>query len=248
MIMFIPSCDPKVRTGSILNRALNWFGIVFLRDLIVISHQRPMLERHLPFGKHDLGTSKTRYSAMEIYWIAFDAFRTIRSLGRARKGGELDRRFMERIMLAVTEVNGCPLCSYAHTKMALESGMSLEETRNMLAGTKDDIPSDELAAILFAQHYAETRGNPSEGSWRRIVDIYGLTKASGILGSIRTIMLGNAIGIPFGSLINRVRGKSDPNSAISYELGMTLSTPFIVPASLMHAVLSTLKKKPMIDF
>lgn len=185
---------------------------------------------------------------METYWIAFNAFRTMRSLGRARKEGDLDKNFMERIMLAVTEVNGCPLCSHAHSKMALESGMSLEEIQNLLAGTMDAIPSDEMAAILFAQHYAETRGNPSEGSWQRIVDIYGLTKASGILGSIRTIMLGNALGIPFGSLMNRVKGNPDPSSDLSYELGMTLSTLLIVPTSLMHAAVSILKKEPMIDF
>lgn len=200
------------------------------------------------FDRSDLEINRTRFTAMETYWIAFNAFRTMRSLGRARKEGDLDKNFMERMMLAVTEVNGCPLCSYAHTKMALESGMSLEEIQNLLAGTMDAIPSDELAAILFAQHYAETRGNPSEGSWQRIVDIYGLTTASGILGSIRTIMLGNAIGIPFGSLMDRVRGKPDPNSDLSYELGMTLSTLLIVPTSLMHAAVSTLRKEPMIVF
>jgi AhpD family alkylhydroperoxidase len=37
-------------------------------------------------------------------------------------------------MLAVTEVNGCEMCSYAHTKMALEAGLSNDEIQQMLAG------------------------------------------------------------------------------------------------------------------
>ncbi|MFC0273464.1 carboxymuconolactone decarboxylase family protein [Metabacillus herbersteinensis] len=32
-------------------------------------------------------------------------------------------------MLAVTEVNGCEFCSYSHTKIALEQGMSQEEIK-----------------------------------------------------------------------------------------------------------------------
>ncbi|WP_085558880.1 carboxymuconolactone decarboxylase family protein [Carnobacterium iners] len=40
--------------------------------------------------------------------------------------------FMERIMLAVTQVNGCSVCSYTHTKMALEVGMKSEKIKNIL--------------------------------------------------------------------------------------------------------------------
>ncbi|WP_256205872.1 carboxymuconolactone decarboxylase family protein [Carnobacterium iners] len=39
---------------------------------------------------------------------------------------------MERIMLAVTQVNGCSVCSYTHTKMALEVGMKSEKIKNIL--------------------------------------------------------------------------------------------------------------------
>nr|WP_237713710.1 carboxymuconolactone decarboxylase family protein [Rhodococcus sp. P14] len=63
-------------------------------------------------------------------------------------------------MLAVTEVNGCGACSYAHTKIALGAGMSSAEIRNILAGVLDDVPDSEVAAVLFAQHYADTRATP----------------------------------------------------------------------------------------
>ncbi len=53
--------------------------------------------------------------------------RTIRFMFKARRNRELDQKFVERLMLRVTEVNDCALCSYAHSKRALESGMTSEE-------------------------------------------------------------------------------------------------------------------------
>ena len=35
--------------------------------------------------------------------------------------------------------------------------MSNEEIQNMLSGVMEDVPSDELEAVIFAQHYADTR-------------------------------------------------------------------------------------------
>ena len=150
-------------------------------------------------------------------------------------------------MLAVTEVNDCAICSYAHTKRALESGMSGEEIHNMLAGIMDNIPDDELAAVMFAQHYADTRGHPTGESWQRIVEIYGTSRAQGILGSTRTIMMGNAYGIAWSSFFNRLRGRPDPRSSLLYEASMILGT-VLIPISLIHALISNLFKKPIISF
>jgi hypothetical protein len=109
--------------------------------------------------------------------------------------------------------------------VALEEGFSGEEIRNMLSGTLSDVPQEELAGVLFAQHYADTRGNPSPESWRRIEETYGETGAYGVLAVTRMIMFGNATGIPAGSFINRFRKgkKPDTRSNIAYELAMMLA-------------------------
>lgn len=191
-----------------------------------------------------MGARTRRYSVTETYWIAYHAFRSMGHLIRSRVGGDLDPRFVERIMLAVTEVNGCGVCSYAHSRMALEAGMSNEEVRRILSGAMDGVPSDEVPAVLFAQHYAETRGNPTRGSWQRIQDTYGTSKAEGILGSIRTIMLGNAYGIAVGAFLNRLRGRPEDRSGLRYEVGMILGGVVIVPASFAHAVASVCRRVP----
>lgn len=187
------------------------------------------------------------YSVRESYWISYNGMRTLRYMFKAKRNNEMSSKFIERLMLTVTEVNGCAICSYAHSKRALESGMTSGEIQNMLRGIMDDVPSDEVAAVMFAQHYAETRGNPTSASWQRIIEIYGMSMAMGILGSIRTIMMGNTYGIPWSSFFNRLRGRADPRSSLLYEVRMMLGT-ILVPFSVIHALISGLLRRPVISF
>ena len=167
---------------------------------------------------------------------------------KARKNKELSHEFVERIMLAVTEVNGCEICSYAHTKWALEAGLSNEEIRQLLSGVSESIPEEEMPAILFAQHYADTKGHPSNDSWERIVKVYGSGKAYGILGAVCEIMIGNIMGAPASAFMSRLKGKPYKNSNLFKELGMILSILIYFPAALLSAAISNLMKKPVISF
>ena len=189
---------------------------------------------------------KKLYSVRESYWIFYHGIRTMRYMFRAKKNGEMTSKFIERIMLAVTEVNECAICSYAHTRRALETGMTSEEIQGMLTGILDHVPDEEVAGVMFAQHYADTRGNPTHDSWQRIVEIYGTSRAMGILGAIRTIMMGNTYGIAFSSFFNRFRGRADPRSSIFYELSLILSAVVVVPVAVVHALLSGLFQVPII--
>ena len=193
-------------------------------------------------------TSKKLYSVRELYWIFYNGQRTMKHLFRAKKNKELSQEFIERIMLAVTEVNGCSVCSYAHTKMALEAGMSNEEITKMLAGVIDDVPVDEVAGVMFAQYYADTKGNPSVESWQRILELYGKSKAYGILGAIRAIMIGNALGIVWSALFSRLKGKPDSRTSFSNEIAMILVSIVILPVSFIHALMSGILKNLIIHF
>jgi len=188
------------------------------------------------------------YSIPEAYSITLNAFRTASYLRRAKAAGEMEKNFMERIMLAVTEVNGCAMCTYYHTKVALESGMSDEEIKSMLGGESESVPEHELQAVLFAQHYADTRGKPSKEAWERILGTYGETGAMGILAAIRMIMMGNVYGIAWGSFFGRFRKKADARSNLLYELGIMLCSILFVPIGLLHAGILRLLKVPVIKF
>ncbi|MGB8930101.1 MAG: carboxymuconolactone decarboxylase family protein [Anaeromyxobacteraceae bacterium] len=191
---------------------------------------------------------KKMYSAGEFYAILRDGLRSVKHLLRGRRRGLISGDFVERIMLAVTEVNGCEICSYAHTKMALAQGMSEQEIAAMLSGSGEQVPEEQLVTVLFAQHYADTRGRPSQEAWRRLEERYGNETALGILGAVRAIMIGNAHGIPFSALRSRLKGKPIGKSSLPYEVGMVLSVVPFLPAAVLHAIALDVSGAPVVRF
>ncbi len=188
------------------------------------------------------------FSVIEFYRIMTLAFRSMPLLRKAKAEGEMDPSFLERIMLAVTEVNGCAMCSYYHTKAALEEGFGEEEIRAMLGGSLADVPKEQLPGVLFAQHYADLRGRPTREGWKRVIEEYGEAGAQGILAATRMIMMGNAVGIPAGSLGMRFRGKADPRSNVFYELLMMLATVLFLPLCGVTALVLNLAGAPLMRF
>ncbi len=182
--------------------------------------------------------ARKHYSLREIYWITVRAAHTAWATRHAR----CDKQASERIMLAVTQVNGCDLCSYAHSRIALEVGLSETEVRALLAGVADGVPSEELPGLAFAQHYADTRGRPEPAAWSQLVQRYGEDRAQCILRATRMIMWGNATGIPLGSLLGRVRGSSDPNSSLTYEVFTPMGAMVILPVAIGHAAWSLARR------
>lgn len=176
------------------------------------------------------------YSAREMYWITHDAARTIRHFARLRARS---KPFTERIMLTVTEVNGCALCAYGHTRIARDAGLSSVEIRELLGGVANGVPDAELPAIMFAQHYADTRGHPDAHTLRNLVDVYGQDRALGILGTARMIMAGNAVGIPWSALLSRLRAAPYPSSSLGYEIGTIVGAAFVIPVAVIHAGISS---------
>ncbi len=185
--------------------------------------------------------ARTHYSVREIYRITRLAVRTATSVGSTG----CDRRSSERVMLAVTEVNGCEICSYAHTRRALDAGVSDAEIRALLGGAADGVPEPQLAGIAFAQHYADTRGHPDPIAWTDLVDRYGSEQALCVLRATRLIMWGNALGIPLSSLRSRLRGCPYPDGRLANDLGTLLGSVLVTPVALVHAMLQTIRGVPL---
>jgi len=127
-----------------------------------------------------------------------DDFRFIwerRPLVRRAMRGLLSPAFRERLMMVVTEVNGCRYCSYYHARLALQSGISQDELRELLAGSiPPDAPHDELPALAYAQHWAEADARPDPEARQRLVEVYGGEKAEAIEIALRMIRSGNLLG------------------------------------------------------
>lgn len=180
---------------------------------------------------------KRKFSLWELYRSFVYAPRAMSKLIRNNKTKLVDKHFVERLQLAVTEVNGCSACSYQHTQMALKQGMSNEEISSFLSGGSNFTKPEEAKAIMFAQHFADSRGFPKKYAYDSIVEQYGKIEASIILSACQMMIAGNMYGIPFSAFLSRLQGKPYKDSTLFYELGMLIVGILCLPIAIIHGFL-----------
>ncbi len=126
-----------------------------------------------------------------------------RELLRSTMRGSLDPAFRERLMLVVTAVNGCRYCSYAHARQALSEGIPEEEIAMLGERAFHGSPTEEVPALLYAQHWAESDGDPDPAARASVVERYGEERLASIEIVLRMIRMGNLLGNTFDYLIYR---------------------------------------------
>lgn len=160
---------------------------------------------------------------LHIIRLARVAFPTLRD---AKKRKRFSKQLKERIMLSVTNVNGCELCSFVHTKIALKSGLEASEIKALLGGEKDQVREEDLIAILFAEHFAYSKESPDKEVLDRLVETYGEERANLILASTVMISLTNVIGITLALFKKRLLFQRDKRSSFFNELAILCLIPY----------------------
>ena len=162
------------------------------------------------------------------------AFVLLRS---SRKKRIINKKFKEQIMLAITEVNGCSMCSFVHTKIALSSGMNREEIKKILDGNTNDIPVEDAVAVLFAQNFAYSKEEVTYEALRRIVEEYGIDKSELILAASNMITMTNGMGTSMDHLYSRIRFQRNHRSYLLSEILNPLLTMLLFPPLVLYFVL-----------
>ena len=187
---------------------------------------------------------KRKFSLSEMYHSFTTIPGAMVELIKNKKKQLVNHHFIERLQLAVTEVNGCAACSYAHTYIALKQGMSNEEIQSFLNNDGKFIKPEEAKAIAFVQHFADTRMFPKKDVYRYISAEYGEEKAKIILSVAQLMTVGNIYGIPYSAFISRLKGKPYQDSSLVYELGMQIMGVFFLPVALVQGLLRTILGLP----
>jgi AhpD family alkylhydroperoxidase len=167
-----------------------------------------------------------------------ELFAQLDELHSALAQHRISRAFSEKIMLAVTQVNGCRYCSYAHVRMSLQAGVSEVELHDLLAGEFKHVPDNELVAVLFAQHYAEQADHYDIVAWQRLQDAYGLEAADAILTHIRVITFANLYGNAFDALLERLQFRPVRGSHFFDEVIVLSAGATVVPIGLFAGMLA----------
>jgi AhpD family alkylhydroperoxidase len=124
---------------------------------------------------------------------------------RALRSGEISPGFRERLMMVVTEVNGCRYCSSYHSAQSIKAGLSNDELRILLSGQiPENSPAEEIPALVYARHWAETNAGPDFDAVHHLVKTYLDEKASMIHAILRMIRAGNLMGNTWDYFLNRI--------------------------------------------
>ncbi len=188
-------------------------------------------------------------TSMRIHSVA-TYYRILDALVRGGIGALLRPRVIgkptiERLMLAVTQVNGCRYCSYLHTRLALRAGVEAQETRALMAGELEAAPQTDHTALIFAQHMADTEGQPDSEAFDRVLAEYGPEATREITANIRAILIGNLYGIAFDSLLLRLRLRPISGSTLWRELAILVGSAIWGPVVVVRALLwSLLRPRP----
>jgi AhpD family alkylhydroperoxidase len=162
-----------------------------------------------------------------------DVFGRMEELRRAARSGRVSRAFAEKIMLAVTRVNGCRYCAYGHTHAALAMGVKETEIQQIISGELGSFPEQEAVALAFAQHSAECASKPDLVAEQRLVAYYGPETSGDIQAYLRIITFGNLYGNTFDAFLSRLSGAPAAGSSLWSELGVLLGAFVLVPLELL---------------
>ena len=154
----------------------------------------------------------TIQETLPIMWRASRSIPLIRSWKKSKR---INKAFRERIMLAISGVNGCAMCSFVHTKIALAEGISAEQIKQVLGGDFADIPEAEAVGVLYAQSYAAGKEVIDTASYQRLVDEYGDAKAHCIQQVCQIITFTTVMGITLDGLKQRLTFKKSHNNFFS---------------------------------
>ena len=99
-----------------------------------------------------------------------------------------------------------------------------------------------MEALLFAQHYAETKVNPDPVTKQKLLDTYGEEKAKDIMSHILIITLTNLHGNTVEAFKLRLKGKGVDGSSFWQEFAVIINFFKIMPVILFKMVKHKLLK------
>jgi AhpD family alkylhydroperoxidase len=164
----------------------------------------------------------------------------MKNLMRSKK---ITPQLIEKIMLAVTAVNGCRYCSYFHATMAIKSGLVSQDVIELLQGDIGACNEEEAFICAFAQHWADSKENPSREMVVSLVKRFGAETAKDIIAPIQMITMGNLFGNTIDSFIARLQRKNYQKGSIGLEFVIFLFSLPVLPFLLKKISQSPIMKK-----
>lgn len=165
---------------------------------------------------------------------AASAIRSAPALLRALRSPATSPALREKVMLAVTSVNDCRYCDWAHTGLALKNGVDLDELQGLLdTGTFGALDEREAVAVLYGKHFADSVREPGEDADRALASAWNERERAEILAYIHAIYFANLAGNSADAWLARLRGQPVPRgNPVAEAIAGTLAAPVLAAISL----------------
>lgn len=156
----------------------------------------------------------------------------LRALWRPRTSATV----REQVMLAVTSVNDCRYCTWVHTSLALKADVDLDELRTVLqASSLGDRLGPAQVAILFGQHYADTRRQPTQDALAALSRAWSAAQVREIMAYIHAIYFANLSGNSMDAWLARLRGQRvESGHPVTELLAALIAAPVLLGIRLAH--------------
>jgi len=140
----------------------------------------------------------------------------------AFRSNRVGSAFSERLMLTVTSVLQCRYCNWMHSDLAAHFGVAGEDIAALLQGNLQRMDKEELPALQFAIHFAESGGRYSATELAQLRAHYDSAKVRDILLLIQFVYFTNKLGNTFDAGLARLQGQASAKPNLLVELPVLL--------------------------
>lgn len=131
----------------------------------------------------------------------------------------LDPVFREEIMVAISTLNACKYCNYAHHDFALQAGVTEEELAQLEGITPENFNAEKFLAITYVRELANSNFSGVDPDLLdKLKKAYSKVERGDIQTTARIIMLFSMICNTSDAFVERVKGKPVEGSKLFDEL------------------------------
>jgi AhpD family alkylhydroperoxidase len=157
-------------------------------------------------------------------------------------GGRLPRSMREKVIVAVAQANACRMCEHAHTRMALEAGVTDAELAALEAMDQESLDRRTWLALAYARERAQADFAAVLGSkTRQALDReLGPQTVRDVDDVARVMTVANRVANTLNALSDRVRGRPVPGSRLADELVINV---FLLPGAWLGTLVAAIRQR-----
>jgi AhpD family alkylhydroperoxidase len=139
-------------------------------------------------------------------------------------GGRLSRALREQVVVAVAQVNACRMCEHAHTRMALEAGVTDAELAALENMDERALDRNTWLALAHARERVAANFAPvaEDAQQSALREALGEQTVRDVEDMARVWTVANRIANTLNALSDRRRGRPVPGSRLADELLINL--------------------------